>query len=440
MSTLDTPSKTDAPDIRPRPYRRWLRWTWALPALLAVHTALWVLAVLLAPVPPVPQQVIGEFISTFVLVVISVNFVLVTRIRWLERAFGGLDKLFASHRVNGIVAASVIILHFLVIPKTPGFALNKGIGLITIVALVAAVYVAIAPRAPWRNTVAIPYHKWKSTHRFMGLVAVGAVAHSLLAHTFVEQSPLLVAYVYGVAAVGLVSWVWRETLFSRFRPPASFTVASAQPLPNRVTEISLAPESPRDRIERAAGQFGCVVFDDGPSREQHPFTISSPPSNPVRFSIRASGDYTALLHDRPPQAGTRAWLEAPYGGFDWRAGKRQQLWLAGGIGITPFLSFLGDVDESVEATLLWSVRDAGDAVYAEEIRSACEGKPRIRFLLHDVETSGFLRISALELSGFPHDWSAFVCGPVPMRNESVRQLRELGMPRRDIHWEEFTLR
>ncbi len=84
-----------------------------------------------------------------------------------------------------------------------------------------AIFIASAPRFPWRVLVPLNYQTWKLSHRFMGVLVALAVTHSLLGHTYVKTSPLLVVYVYGVAALGLTGVAATES--SRFDSSDRFT-------------------------------------------------------------------------------------------------------------------------------------------------------------------------------------------------------------------------
>ena len=77
---------------------------------------------------------------------------------------------------------------------------------------------------------------------------------------------------------------------------------------------------------------------------RHPFTITSSPQERVmRFAIKALGDETSQLLDvvRP---GMPAVIGGPFGRFSHDKGTSRQLWIAGGIGVTPFLSWLRALD------------------------------------------------------------------------------------------------
>src|SRR5690606_38547725 len=75
-------------------------------------------------------------------------------------------------------------------------------------------------------------------------------------------------------------------------------------------------------------------------REPHPFTIASGKDGRVHFVVRALGDYTGKLVAQTVP-GMHAEIYGPYGRFERRPAARE-VWIAGGVGITPFISWLTD--------------------------------------------------------------------------------------------------
>ncbi len=81
------------------------------PIIIAIHLVFWAVDIALhqgslALVPgesPI-QRVIGEIMSSWVVTVFGFNLLMSTRARWVERIFGGLDKMYVIHRRSGIVA------------------------------------------------------------------------------------------------------------------------------------------------------------------------------------------------------------------------------------------------------------------------------------------------------------------------------------------------
>jgi predicted ferric reductase len=406
--------------------------------MLALNAAFWLIALQSVPVALPARRVVAEFLSTSAIVLMSANAVLATRPFVLDRVFGGLDKMFAAHRADGVAVALVILGHFALMPETPGWPPSKIIGFTNIALILTSVAIAIAPRAPWRRLVPLPYNLWKLGHRFMGVLLLLAVTHSLATHPILLALPVARTWVYSMAALGLAAYAYRELAERFVRERHRYRVTATRHPGDDVIEIALAPVSAP--IAHRAGQFAFVRFADGPSREQHPFTVSSAPSpdGGLRLSVKASGDYTRALQTHLA-AGTAARIEGAYGGFDCQTGRQRQLWLAGGIGITPFLAFLGSAQLDRDVLLVWSVHSEADAPYLAEIHQAVARHAGVEFRLHASATQGRLRLAELGLER-PAELSAYVCGPVVMRDAFVEQLQSLGVTRRDIHFEEFSLR
>jgi predicted ferric reductase len=409
----------------------------ALAGTFALNAVFWAMALAAVPGPWPVRRLIAEFLSSSAILVMSTNLMLSTRAKPLESVYGGLDKLFTSHRLNGLTAATLLSTHFLLMPESPGWVQSKLIGYPLLSYLLIAVFVAIAPRTPWRRLVPLRYQDWKATHRFQGFIVAAGVTHSLLAHPILLGLPLMRVWVYGVASLGLAAYVFRETIEPRILERHRYRIGEPVHVAADVIEVTLEPvELP---IAHVPGQFAFVRFEGGPTREQHPFTISmAPAGGRLRFSVKASGDYTAELQHHLA-AGSPASIEGPYGRFDFRGGGRRQLWLAGGIGVTPFLAFLPAVEEDRDVRFVWTVHAPVDAPYLDEIGRTLSRRPRIDFTLHATQTDGRLRLADLRLERI-RELSVFVCGPVPMRDAFIEQLLALGARRSDIHFEEFSLR
>jgi len=408
-----------------------------LTIVVALNAAAWSASLALGPGGFPPRHVAAEFFSTSAVLLMSTNAMLSTRPVFLERIYGGLDKLFISHRAIGVAVALAVASHFALMPETPGSP-TKPLAYTNISLILLSIGLAIAPRSPWRKLVPLRYQYWKLEHRFMGLFLAFAVVHSLSAHPIMLTLPIERTWVYSIAALGLLAYLYREFAERLVKERHNYVVAETRHAGADVLEIHLSPVA--RPIPHRSGQFAFARFRGGPTREQHPFTLSAAPSGDgsLRFSVKASGDYTAALQSHL-EAGSAARIEGPYGGFDHRLGGPRQLWLAGGIGITPFLAFLGDLDSEPDVRLVWSVRDPAEATYAEEIEHAVLGLGNVRFDVHASKTSGHLALADLDL-GDASELSVFVCGPVRMRDAFLEQLDALGVPRAHVFYEEFSLR
>jgi len=86
------------------------------------------------------------------------------------------------------------------------------------------------------------------------------------------------------------------------------------------------------------GQFAFATSDR--SEGAHPYTIASAWNDKDRritFITRELGDHTSRLRDKL-RVGQEVTIEGPYGCFDFDNGQPPQIWIGGGIGITPFIA------------------------------------------------------------------------------------------------------
>jgi predicted ferric reductase len=137
-----------------------------------------------------------------------------------------------------------------------------------------------------------------------------------------------------------------------------------------------------------AGQFAFVTFDR--FEGAHPFTIAAADhgDRTVTFEIKGLGNYTRGLTSRL-HAGQRVRVEGPYGRFQLsRVNARdQQVWVAGGIGVTPFIAWLeslqAEPEKAPQADLHYCTRGAERDPLAARLRVLCAALPSIRLHIHD---------------------------------------------------------
>jgi predicted ferric reductase len=178
--------------------------------------------------------------------------------------------------------------------------------------------------------------------------------------------------------------------------------------------------------------------------ESHPFTISSAPHEDVlRVSVKASGDFTRSLFTHL-QPGMDAVVEGAYGMFDYKTGGQRQIWIAGGIGLTPFLSFIRDMDGNLnhDVDLYYTVRHKEEALFVDEIESAAKKNPRLKPHVRYSSTDGSLTIEEIikNAGGSVKDHHVYMCGPLPMVQAFEKKFLEQGVPAGNIHFEEFNFR
>lgn len=177
--------------------------------------------------------------------------------------------------------------------------------------------------------------------------------------------------------------------------------------------------------------------------QSHPFSFSTGPDNTIRFSIKASGDFTATLATIHP--GTPLLLDGPLGQFVLsRAGHHKVLLIAGGIGITPLRALLDDPRMvGRDPILLYASRTAEDVALQSELAAyAAQGHVRVAYFLNQPQPgyeSGYIDHEKIaRLVPDYGDRDVFLCGPPPMMKAVVKELKALGLKSRHIHYERFS--
>jgi predicted ferric reductase len=179
--------------------------------------------------------------------------------------------------------------------------------------------------------------------------------------------------------------------------------------------------------------------------ESHPFTISSAPHEDVlRLTIKACGDFTRHLFSHL-QPGTEAIVEGAYGMFDYKRGGAKQIWIAGGIGVTPFLAFIRDLKTSAldrDVDFYYTVRHREEAVFVEEIEEAARQNPRLKARVRFSSVDGSLTVDEIirNAGGSLQGYDVYMCGPLPMVQAFEKKFLEAGVPASNIHFEEFNFR
>jgi len=286
----------------------------------------------------------------------------------------------------------------------------------------------------------MPYHKWVAVHRLMGPFYLVGVAHAFSVRTLISELPLTRTYVFGMAALGVGSWIYKAFFHRLVHRTLPYEVVSVKKFGKAAVELSLEPTG--QALQHRAGQFGFFSFPSLARSESHPFTIASEPgAKALRVAVKASGDFTSKLVEEIRE-GNPVGVEGPYGHLTQEHVRGEsQIWIAGGIGITPFLSLAHDLPRNgTRAALYWTVRSGDEAFFDEELCSLAANNPAFSYTLWPSNDHGFLEMSDVKEIPEWKDPEFLICGPLALRDSLTRQVRESGTPSAQVHFEEFAFR
>lgn len=376
------------------------------------------------------------FIGAASIVMMAWSFLLALRLQANETLFGGLDRAYRWHRWLGALSVPAMWLHIQMVDDVKGIAgASKDIADaaedLAEQAETIIYFLIAASLLRW-----VPTRWWRWTHKTFGIPFAFASWHFYTATKPYANDSAWGIWFTAIMCIGLIAWFGRVVVRDAISGHR-YRVTDVQRHGSNTT-VDLVP---RGRgLDAAPGQFAFVRFNAPGLREPHPFTIASCPGNDVvRFHIRDLGDWTSRL-GRELTVGTTARLEGPYG----RLGPvpspgTRALWVAGGVGITPFLSALDAADAATPPVLLYTFRSAEDAAGLDELE---EARAAGRIELHLFETSSGDRLRSEVLDEIFPDGLAGVhvvmCGPTAMVGDMRRGVRRRGQ--RHCHVEGFDIR
>ena len=407
-------------------------------ALIALTTLFPILQ--LAALPNVTDKIalFSQYLGMAALILMAWGQIMATRLRGIETIFGGLDRVYVLHKWAGIIAMLAILVHDTIDADMDGLgaesALNdlaETLGEISLYGLLILVVISVA--------TFIPYHLWKWTHKAMGaLFAAGTFQFFFILKPFAMTDPAGF-YTGAFCIAGLIAYAW-TVLPETMRPSHGYRITALEQTGD-ATAITLAPMG--RGLRHKAGQFGVFRFTGANMGEAHPFSFSDAPrpDRGLRVTIKPMGDFTTKLLPAL-QIGQELRLQGPYGRFE-RKGKKPEIWIAAGIGITPILAWAETLEaDSAPVDLFYCIRSRALAPHLDRIEELAASKPNLT--LHLIVSSEGKRLTPevifQTIGARLSEAKLGFCGPASLREALKTGLRRYGVTARNFHYEEFEFR
>lgn len=413
--------------------------SWVGPVVLIVATLVGWFAFRDPNADSIGDVALALYVGSVSILFMAWSNVLSTRWRALEPFFGGLDRMYRWHRWFGALSVAAMWLHIQTVDDVKGIR-----GASKDVADAAEDLAGLGEKALYVLVIAslirwVPYRWWRQSHK---LLIVPFVLSSWHFHT--ATKPYANSSAWGrwfqvLMVLGIVAWAYRVLWRDGVRRGRRYIVQSVD-RQGSVTSLELAPVG--RPMKRRAGQFVFVRIGTGALSEPHPFTVASSPRDRVlRLLVKDLGDWSERLADRVSE-GDEVMVEGPYGRLHLFPRRPvTTVWIAGGVGITPFLSALHSVpDRHPRPHLFFAVRSRSDAPGLAEIeRAAAEGL----VVLHLHISEEDCRLCAADLEGEFGEAGlvgahVVMCGPDALVRDMTHVVKSLGA--RDVHVEAFDIR
>ncbi len=395
---------------------------------------------------------LGRLTGLLVQLAITIQLLLVSRMVAIEQSFG-FDRLNRVHRLVGKWLLVGIVLHPILL--SVGYAVGNATTpldqffnflatwenvFLAFVGSMLFVYVALISYAIVRKR--LKYELWYYLH-LLTYVAFGLVfLHELESGDLTKDLSLFYWYFLNftviafVIAYRVIRPLWKSARHG-------FTIAQVTVESKDTFSVYITG---RDIVNFGykSGQYANLTFLQKGMWFTHPFSFSAEHNDTyIRFTMKALGDYTKRLGELRP--GTRVIIDGPLGLFiEEKAKNEKLLFIAGGIGITPIRSMIGDiVRRGKDITLIYAVRTLEDIAFRKEFESLRERQP---FPIHYIVSTptpgyetGFLdREKLVRLVPDFYERDVYLCGPPPMMDATIVNLKGLGFKEENLHYEKFS--
>jgi predicted ferric reductase len=409
--------------------------------LLLLTSLLWLLSKrTLGSIAAVPLISLGQIAALLGTILFAFSFILAVRTYLIEEACGGLDCAYRLHHKTGAWAAGLLAAHGVAV--TIGYSMSGAPIFTLLTSNIIFIAGALGLIAMGGIVIAIiffkiPYKYFTLVQKFFAIPFAFGAYHLLFITSDISRYAPLRILIMIVVGLGAIAWIYREIFYRWLAPQAIYIVKEVKNKGTGIVEITLLSKT--GRINFAPGQFAYFSFNSkNISAEVHPFSFSSAPNdNALRFAAKAVGDFTNELIKIIPGDTVRVF--GPYGKFFSELNlNAENIFIAGGIGITPFLSALRTQSVNNKTTFFCSTKNEDECVFSSELNELAAAPNAFKLHLHESDRRGHLTADIIEkrANGIK-DKKIYICGPALMMNALKKQFIGKGAPSENIIFEMF---
>lgn len=389
---------------------------------------------------------IGTFFGVAGYLFLSISLFLASRWPKLEDWLGGLDQIYKTHHRLGIYGCYLIAAHPLVfafrwiphhfykfflyfLPVHGRLAINLGsISLLLLLLLVALTSLKL-----------LPYNRWKLTHKLMNVVFILATLHFLLLQRGVPNASQMMLFV--PMGLGFFGILYKQVISDLIVKGPQFEITKTKALSDNLIEIFLKIKG--KNLFFIPGQYVFCSFESNQiTKESHPFTLCGAPGDSIlSILVKARGDFTRSLYQNI-KPGDLVRVEGPYGKFDYTKAGTSQIWIAGGIGIVPFLSWARLFDQRKididQIDLFYCIHRKADAVFNDELHQISLSFPFFHFFIFCTEDGERLSVEKIQqMEGNLTQKQILMCGPRRLTQNFTSEFLACGVKKKNIFFEDF---
>jgi predicted ferric reductase len=364
--------------------------------------------------------------------------------RFFDRYFG-LDAIIKFQRKFATLITVFVLSHPIFFMLSSGSILDYLIPDFSILPFamgIVSFYIFLVIIIASKLYKKISHNTWQYLHVLTYILFFFALYHAFNWGSDADKIYIKGTYYLLLTGV-IIGIVFRTQYKIRKLFAGKFRVESVRQETHDTYTIRIKPDK---KVNFKAGQFGFIRLTKDKLHARHPFTISSSPDKDyLDFTIKREGIFTQASHKLSP--GESIKLDIPFGKFLIKDNKKDLVFIAGGVGITPFMSMIDDhayKNKNQKITLLYGCRKENDIIFKDRLDNISKDWLKKIYILSQEDKpissreKGYIDQGIIEKHVGNIDNSLFyICGPETMKNSVTKILKKLGVKNKDIIIEDF---
>jgi len=366
--------------------------------------------------------------------------------RFWDRFFG-LDKIIKFQRKFSLVVAFFILFHpifFILSTKSISNYLIPDFSVLPLALGIVAGYLFIIVMISSSIYKRVSYTIWQYIHILIYLLFFFALYHA--SNWGSDSSNIYLKTLYATSLILIVVGATYRTQYKiRKRFSGKFFVKNIQRETEDTFILTIEPEK---KLNFKAGQFCFLRLNKNELYARHPFTISSSPDEyNLQFAIKDTGRFTKTASELKNTE--EILIDGPFGKFIKQDKKKDLVFIAGGVGITPFMSMIRDClkhEGTQNVTLIYCSKTEDNIIFKNELDSIHKNWFKKIYILSqnkklpvaDYIENGYITKTIIEKYVENIDEALYyICGPELMKENTKRILKDLKINKKNILVEDF---
>jgi len=221
---------------------------------------------------------------------------------------------------------------------------------------------------------------------------------------------------------------------------SKYSISLQKEVSPEVFVMQLTPQSVY-QLAPKPGQY--IYIKCGWFSEDHPFSVldHNESNGVITLGYKTYGAFTKKLSK--VKVGSILLISGPFGYFTQDINTNPVVYIAGGIGVTPFMSRILHEDNKREQWLFYTNKTFGSAAFETSLRQSLKNRyvpiysreeysPTIKGEFGHIKSEMFIKY----LSD-PKAYSYYICGPQTMIKSVTKELKQLGISEQSINQELF---